>query len=443
MRDQSCMPVPAAAAQAVIAEAEAAVRAAEQALGTPAARPAVLAAAAGGSLADCFAAVPDPRDPRGVRHSLACVLFLVTAALLSGKTLLEDVTAWTARASPEVLAAAGARRGRNGTLVPPHPRTVTRVLGLLGAQALADAAAGFLAAALPPGPVLFPVAGPVLHPSLNCDGKEVRGAAAPDGTVPFLLSAAAGGTVIAERQIGAKTNEIPEIGPMLLDLNTRFPLAGRVITADALHTQRKLADLICRDLLAHYVLTVKKNQKNLHAALAGLNWDRARRHVARDTGHGRDETRTCQVLTVPARIRVEFPHARQAARITRTVTRLARRRNGKTWEHALQTTTETVYVITSLSAREAAPAQSPPTCAATGPSRTRSTGSATSPSARTPAKSGPAQGPASWPRSATSPSASSARPATPASPPPSARPNTTKPCSSPYSASPRPHDQPK
>ncbi len=52
------------------------------------------------------------------------MLFLVTAALLSGKTLLEDVTAWTARASPEVLAAAGARRGRNGTL-PPHP-TVTR-----------------------------------------------------------------------------------------------------------------------------------------------------------------------------------------------------------------------------------------------------------------------------------------------------------------------------
>ena len=156
MRDQSCMPVPAAAAQAVIAEAEAAVREAEAALGAPAARPAILAAAAGGSLAECFAAVPDPRDPRGVRHSLACVLFLVTAALLSGKTLLEDVTAWTARASPEVLAAAGARRGRNGTLVPPHPRTVTRVLGLLSAQALADAAAGFLAAALPPGPVQFP-----------------------------------------------------------------------------------------------------------------------------------------------------------------------------------------------------------------------------------------------------------------------------------------------
>ena len=356
MRDQSCMPVPAAAAQAVIAEAEAAVReAAEEALGTLAERAVILAAACGGSVLSCFAAVPDPRDPRGVRHRLPAVLTLVTAALLSGKTLLEDVTAWIAHADPQVLAAVGAHRDRTGRLAAPHPKTVTLILGRLGAQALADAAARYLAAALPPGPVLFPVAGPALLPSLNCDGKELRGAAAADGTVPFLLSAAAGGTVIAERQIGAKTNEIPEIGPLLLDLNTRVPLAGRVITADALHTQRKLADLICRDLLAHYVLTVKENQKNLHAALAGLNWDRARRHTARGRGHGRDETRTCQVLTVPARIRAEFPHARQAARITRTVTRTARRRNGKTWERVTKTTRETVYVITSLSAREAAP----------------------------------------------------------------------------------------
>ena len=60
----------------------------------------------------------------------------------------------------------------------PHARTVTRVLGLLGAQALADGTAAFLAARLPAGPVRFPAAGPVLQPSLNCDGKEVRGATA-------------------------------------------------------------------------------------------------------------------------------------------------------------------------------------------------------------------------------------------------------------------------
>jgi predicted transposase YbfD/YdcC len=354
---QCRMPVP-AAARAVTAGAEQAVReAAEQAAGVLAARAVMLAAAAGGGgLLSCFARVPDPRDPRGVRHSLPCVLFLVTAALLSGKTLLEDVTKWISCARPEVLAAAGAYRGRDGNLAAPHPRTVTRVLGLLGAQALADGTAAFLAARRPAGPVTFPVRRPVLQPSLNCDGKEIRGAAAAGGTVPFLLSAAAGGTVLAEREIGAKTNEIPEIGPMLLDLNTRYPLAGRVITADALHTQRRLAKLICEQLLAHYVFTVKDNQPHLRAALAALNWDRARRHVTQDEGHGRSETRIHQVTDAPARIRAMFPWARQVSRITRNVTRVTRTRNGREWTRVQKTSSETVYVITSLSAREAGPA---------------------------------------------------------------------------------------
>lgn len=329
---------------------------AEEALAALLERAVMLAAASGGSVLSCFALVADPRSRRGRRHSLPCILALVTAALLAGKTLLADVTAWISHADPETLAAAGARRGRDGKLAAPHPKTVTRVLGLLGAQALADAAGRYLAAALPPGPVTFPAAGPVLLPSLNCDGKEVRGAAAAGGTVPFLLSAAAGGIVIAEREIGAKTNEIPEIGPMLLALSDRVPLAGWVISADALHTQRRLADLICQDLLAHYVFTVKDNQKNLHAALAGLNWARARRHVTRDTGHGRTGKRIHLVMDAPARIRGMFPHARQAARITRIISRTTRRRNGKTWERVVKTTRETVYLITSLDRREAAPA---------------------------------------------------------------------------------------
>ena len=155
---------------------------------------------------------------------------------------------------------------------------------MLGAQALADAVACYLAAAVPADPVTFPVAGPALQPSLACDGKEVRGAVRPDGTSLFLLSAAAGGIVLAEREIAAKTNEIPEIGPMLLELNERFPLAGWVMTADALHTQRDFAALACEELLAHYVLTVKGNQPGLYAALEALCWAGARRHVTSGQG---------------------------------------------------------------------------------------------------------------------------------------------------------------
>lgn len=403
MRDQCCMPVPAAAAEAVIAEAgDAAGRAAsrqeakqrradraeekrlrkqagrdreaaqdrerrraqaerlraeaEAARAALLARAAELAEASGGSVPDCFAAVPDPRKRRGRRHSLPCILALVLTAMLHGKTKLADITAWIAAADQGTLAALGARTGSSGSRIPPCGKTVTRLLGTLGAQALADAAAGYLAAAIPQQPPAYPAAGPVLQPSLNCDGKEARGAIRPDGTSPFLLSAAAGGVVIAEREIGAKTNEIPQIGPMLTGLDQRVPLAGWVITADALHTQRKLARLICQDLGAHYVFTVKDNQPHLTAALQRLNWARARRHVTRDTGHGRREKRTHLVMDAPAGIRKLFPHVAQVARVTRTRTVTRWKRTGRKRARVTETSTETVYLITSLTAREAAPA---------------------------------------------------------------------------------------
>ena len=94
----------------------------------------------------------------------------------------------------------------------------------------------------------------------------------------------------------------------------------------------------------------------VHATLAGLNWARARRHVTRDEGHGRAETRRCQVLDAPARIREMFPHARQIARITRTVTRTVTARSGRQRTRTQETSSETAYVITSLHRREAAPA---------------------------------------------------------------------------------------
>jgi predicted transposase YbfD/YdcC len=318
-------------------------------------RAAALRAACGGSILGCFAAVADPRDPRGVRHSLPCVLALVVMAMLHGKTKLAGITAWIANAGQDMLAQAGARTDGEGNRVAPSPKTVTRLLGMTGAQALSDAVSRYLAAAEVSAPPGYPVAGPVLQPQLACDGKEARGALRPDGTRLFLLSAAAGGVVLADREIPAKTNEIPEIGPMLRELNGRFPLAGWIISADALHTQRSLADLACGELLAHVVLTVKGNQPGLHAALEGLCWAGARRHVTRDKGHGRRETRSHLVMDAPDSIKALFPHAAQVARVVRTRTATFWKGNGKTWTRVTETTSETVYVVTSLTAREAAP----------------------------------------------------------------------------------------
>jgi predicted transposase YbfD/YdcC len=270
---------------------------------------------------------------------------------------LEDVTAWIAHAPQQVLAACRARRDGLGGCVAPHPDTVVRILAGLGAQQLADRAGAYLARRAAGGPVTFPVKRPGRLPAVAVDGKAVRGAAGDDGAIPFLLAAAAHGTgiVLAERAIGAKTNEIPEFAPLLLALNGYFPLAGHVITADAEHTVRKHARLICEQLLAHYAFTVKENAKRLWTELDALNWNKARRHVTAEAGHGRREKRTIQVLPAPAHIRARFPHARQVALIERYVTRTVRVKKGKRSVRTTVKSAVAVFIITSLDAREAAP----------------------------------------------------------------------------------------
>jgi predicted transposase YbfD/YdcC len=329
-----------------------------EALGELARLAPALQQASGGDLLGCFAAVPDPRKRRGTRHPLPAVLALCTAAVLCGSTALADVTAWVRHAPQQVLAACGARRGAAGDRVAPSPDTVQRVLAGLGAQALARHAGAYLAGRAAPGPVTFPVRRPGPLPAVAVDGKAVRGAAGEDGQVPYLLAAAAhgAGTVLAERAIGARASEIAQFAPLLRELDACYPLAGHVITADAFHTVKAHARLACEELLAHYVFTVKGNRPALRAELEALNWKKARRHATEERRHGRWEKRTVQVLDAPAHVRRRFPHARQAARVERHVTRYARVKKGRRTVKKAVKSAVTVYVITSLDAREAAPA---------------------------------------------------------------------------------------
>lgn len=335
--------------------------AAQAALAELAAHAASLRAASGGKLLDCFAAVPDPRDPRGVRHSLASLLAMCTAAVLCGRTALAEVSAWVLAAPQQVLAAAGCRRNALGICVPPHPDTIERVFTLLGAQQLADHTGAWLARRARTGPVTFPIAGPHRLPAIAVDGKAIRGAVGSDGSIPYLLAAATHDrtAVIAERLIGPKTNEVPEFAPLLRELNTRVPLAGHVITVDAGHTVRAHATLICQELLAHYVMTVKNNTPKLYAALDALDWASvAVQHETTETGHGRRERRTIQVMDAPKHIQALFPHVQQVFLIERYVTRKIRKRskNSRKYKTVTVNSAVTAFGITSLSSREAAPA---------------------------------------------------------------------------------------
>jgi len=83
-------------------------------------------------------------------------------------------------------------------------------------------------------------AGRVADEAVAVDGKSLRGAKQPDGRPVHLFSALVHkeSVVIAQRQVCHKTNEITELRPLLEKLD----LAGAVVTADALHTQRDHAE---------------------------------------------------------------------------------------------------------------------------------------------------------------------------------------------------------
>ena len=79
-------------------------------------------------------------------------------------------------------------------------------------------------------------------------------------------------------------------------------------------------------------------------------------HATEEKGHGRRERRTIQVMDAPEHVRKRFPHARQVALIERYVTRTVRVRKGKRWVRTTARSAVAVFIITSLDAREAAPA---------------------------------------------------------------------------------------
>jgi predicted transposase YbfD/YdcC len=297
-------------------------------------------------LREYLACVPDPRDPRGVRHSLTSLLLAAVAAVLAGARSLTAVGEWVADAPPQVLAGLGVRRDPlTRRFGPPDEATIRRVLESVDAAAF-DAAVGSWLAARLRAADQGQRPGPRGRRAVAVDGKAVRGTrhASSDGQAVHLLSAAdqRAGVVLAQARVDGKTNEITQFAPLLEPLD----LAGTVVTADALHTQREHAQFLVTRKHAHYILVVKKNQPGLHAQLRNLPWRSVPvSHQQRGRGHGRQEHRALQAATVTAGL--AFPHAAQALRVTRRTRPLA----GGKWR------TITVYAVTSLAFGQATPAE--------------------------------------------------------------------------------------
>ncbi|MGW4426656.1 ISAs1 family transposase [Streptosporangium sp. NPDC004631] len=280
-------------------------------------------------LAEVLDTLPDPRSRRGRRYRLGPLLALMLLAVLGGATSIAAVSRSIHGYDPSVLS----RAGLTGT-VRLATSTLRRLLARLDGDALDTAIGTYLAALAASGQsTADPPAGRTPLVGLAIDGKALRGSRTTDDTVHLLAAARHDTqTVVAQRQVAAKTNEIGSFTPLLSGLD----LSNTVVTADALHTQQEHA----RQIIAaggHYLLIVKGNQPTLHLRLKALPWRAAFLSDRTDErGHGRREIRRMKICT--SRPGLPFPHAAQAIQVKR---RRTDRRTGKT-------TIVTVYAITSL-----------------------------------------------------------------------------------------------
>jgi predicted transposase YbfD/YdcC len=178
------------------------------------------------------------------------------------------------------------------------------------------------------------------------DGKERKGAKAGQNKKVHLLAAVthAPGIVIAQDRVAkaGKANEISHFKPLPAPL----PLAGAVVTSDAMQANRDNARYLRKVKDAHWVWPVLGNQPGLNAALNALPWeDTPVAAVTSEISRGRIETRTIRVLPAPQG--TGFEDAAQALLIERYVTY---KKKGQ-WH----TRAEAVLYLTSLAVDGTAP----------------------------------------------------------------------------------------
>ena len=213
---------------------------------------------------DRFEALPDQRTKKGRRYSLAAIVGISLAAMLSGANDLMAIFRWGRRLTPKGLAAFGIGRGRA-----PCDATYHYVFRSIAAADLERALRG----SVPPGS-----AGHVA-----IDGKRLRGSQSQNSPGIHVLQAFSTGlqASIGTLAVPPDSAEVIEAIALLKDL----PIgAGDVVTGDAAFTYRPIIDAI-RAKGAGYFLFVKANQPELQAEIAHAFGDDSLRTGGRAARH--------------------------------------------------------------------------------------------------------------------------------------------------------------
>ena len=207
-------------------------------------------------LLDMLAEVPDPRNKKGKRHPLKSVLTLVVVGLMCGHKGYTSIVTW-ARYQPALTKALGFTHK-----ITPCPATISNLFKRLDIVALEKTLTKWVNKVIQSRPDLTSCLDAV-----SMDGKTMRATHKQDAATSHLLSVVSHelGITLTQRSVSDGTNDIP----ISTEILKAFDVRGKVITTDALLTQRAFCEKVV-EMGGDYVLPVKKNQQFLFWAIDTL-----------------------------------------------------------------------------------------------------------------------------------------------------------------------------
>lgn len=271
-----------------------------------------------------FSGLNDPRLARRKRHLLTDIIILTIVAVLCGAESWDSIELF-GKTKIDFLRLF--LKLPNG--IPSHD-TINRVISMLNSRSFERIFTQWVQSLKDKGIDVELIA---------IDGKTVRGSKDTfhEKSAIHLINAWASQNqlVLGQCKSEGKSNEIESI-PILLDL---LDIKDSIITIDAMGTQRDIAKKIIKGE-ANYILALKANQKELLEETQSIFRVQTPDSISSvaEKGHGRIETRTCEVIT-----NIEFLYGKEKWEGLKSIVRITSNRsinNKKTQEQR--------YYISSL-----------------------------------------------------------------------------------------------